>query len=227
MEFKLANHNFQITPQRERYNELRRKFVSSAGQAANQFEEIYKARNHSLDDVVNRACAQFEECLQPVLKQCIELLVQRGVLTIDIHTFYAHYEDAVDVWTEAYGNLVDQYAAVVMTQEQLSEYRTARRENRGRFVGGGFGLGGAVKGMVTAGALNMASGAAHGIVNFIGEIASDIKADSQKNRIFNDPETLRLLRRAAYATAFNCHLAVIDCINRKTNDLITGIACGF
>ena len=51
-----------------------------------------------------------------------------------------------------------QYDAITEQQHAEKEYREARKASRGRWCGGGFGLGGALKGAATAGALNAVSG---------------------------------------------------------------------
>lgn len=44
-----------------------------------------------------------------------------------------------------YDRLEEQYAAIVLDEKSMDEYRTLRRKTRGRVVGGGFGVGGALK----------------------------------------------------------------------------------
>ena len=81
-------------------------------------------------------------------------------------------------------------------------YREFRKESRGRVVGGGFGLGGALKGMATAGAINAVTGMGHSVVNAVGNVGSSISASNSKRSIYKDDDTF----------SFLCQ-AVIDCLN--------------
>ena len=60
--------------------------------------------------------------------------------------------------------------------------REIRKESRSRVIGGGFGLGGAIQGMVTAGAINTVTGLAHDVFNVVGDAASTYSAYSKKHK---------------------------------------------
>lgn len=224
MQIELANYCLKVKNGHAEYHELRRKFLDSAQSAIEQFEQSYQEQNHSLDDVVNNANSQLLNCLKPVIQQCTQILIQRSIWNLDESMFWEYYgKYHINAWLEAYRYVEGQFAEIIMTQEQLDEYRKLRREHRGKFVGGGFGLAGAAKGMATAGALNIASGAVHTIFNGIGKVISDSKADSEKREIYNNPETKASLTKAVFSAVFNLHYAVLDCINEKTEKPILGI----
>lgn len=61
-----------------------------------------------------------------------------------------------------------------------AEYRKLRKASRGRWQGGGFGVGGAIKGAAEAGMMNMGTGAIHSVVNGLGNLKSELKASRQK-----------------------------------------------
>ena len=71
------------------------------------------------------------------------------------------------------------------SEELKKAERELRKSMRGRWQGGGFGIGGAIKGAVTAGAMNMATGATHSIINSIGNMGSNVSATIQRKRIFD------------------------------------------
>lgn len=70
---------------------------------------------------------------------------------------------AIDIYSE-YNDRCEELIKENASQEELREYY---RNNRGRFVGGGFGVKGAVKGALFAGATNAAVGAGYGLLNCI------------------------------------------------------------
>ena len=94
---------------------------------------------------------------------------------LDLSEAFDLYEAAVDAYNEI--------------EEQLQiekEYREYRKAMRSEVVGGGFGLGGAIKGMAAAGAINMATGAAHSVANAFGNASSESDAASRKSQLFRD-----------------------------------------
>lgn len=90
--------------------------------------------------------------------------------------------------------------AITEQQHAEKEYREARKASRGRWRGGGFGLGGALKGAATAGALNAVSGFGHDLVNSAGNLSSALDASNAKpictNRKCSTAQ--RPIRRYAY-----------------------------
>ncbi len=67
-------------------------------------------------------------------------------------------------------------------KEMEAEYRNLRKDMRGRWQGGGFGLGGAIKGAITAGAMNMATGMAHSAVNAVGNAGSQMNYEKKRKK---------------------------------------------
>lgn len=112
-----------------------------------------------------------------------------------------------------------------MTEEEKDAYRTARRQGRAKWQGGGFGIGGTLKGAATAGALNIVSGAGHMVFNGLAKIGSSIAASSKMERIFKDEKTEKILISGLYKSVFDLHLALIDCLDKTgaDQDTINGI----
>lgn len=66
------------------------------------------------------------------------------------------------------------------------EYRRIRKSSRNRWVGGGFGVGGAIKGAATAGLMNLSTGAIHSVINSVGNIKTSFKASKERQYIIRD-----------------------------------------
>ena len=220
MKQQLLGQSVEITESRVRYNEYRKRFVLEAQQAAARFQAAYR-ENCGLVDVINHAPEQIHGAIQPTIHFCIQTLVDHGVLTIDEKKFEELYEEALSLWQKPYLRICDQYADITMEQDELDAYRVARRENRGRWVGGGFGLGGAIKGAATAGALNMVSGAAHMVVNGIGKIFSSASASSAIRKIFENKDTEQSLENSVYNITFRLRYCLLDCLNKSDADTIS------
>ena len=85
-----------------------------------------------------------------------------------------------------------QYDAITEQQHAEKEYREARKASRGRWRGGGFGLGGALKGAATAGALNAVSGFGHDLVNSAGNLSSALDASNAKSDLYKSANAVLL-----------------------------------
>lgn len=195
----------------EAYNQFRKAFIEQADMAKLRFCKLYN-QNQSLDDVIKKVPEQAEESLCPVIDFCVQILIEHDILTIDNVTFRERYSAYQELWGEPYMKVFDRYAEIVLDQKTLDEYRVYRRQSRARWSGGGFGLSGALKGAATAGALNIISGAGHMVFNGVGKIVSTISANSQKSKIFKDPEVYKSISQGIWTSAFSLHIALIDAL---------------
>ena len=93
----------------------------------------------------------------------------------------------------AFEMILDELDKIVDDQNEMRQYRAARKAYRGRMVGGGFGLSGAIKGAVQAGAINATTGLAHSTVNAIGNMGSAIAASAKKVSLYNNSKTRDIL----------------------------------
>lgn len=220
MKQELLGQTIEISESRVQYNKYRKRFTSEAKQAAKRFRADYQNNNRGLVNVIENTPEQIQRAMEPTIDYCIQTLVDHGILTIDQSRFEELYEDDLSLWQKPYLRICDKYAEITMEQDELDAYRVARRENRGRWVGGGFGLGGAIKGAATAGALNMVSGAAHMVVNGIGKLISSSSASSAMQKIFTDENTEKSLEDSVYDMAFRLHLCLLECLSRTDADTV-------
>lgn len=213
MEFQLFGETVVIEPDRENYNRYRLMLQREAEEAIRKFQGLYQT-NTSLEMAVQNVPNQMEQCIRPAVKHCVQILIDHGILTIDEERFIDTYTDVLEPAYEAYSKIQDQYAEIVLSESEKDAYRTARREGRGRWQGGGFGLGGALKGAATAGALNMVTGAGHMFFNGVAKIGSSIAASSKMNQIFRSKDTAVMLESGLYQSVFRLHFALIHCLDR-------------
>lgn len=112
-----------------------------------------------------------------------------------------------------YDAIADKYNDIVGDLEDAKAYRSMRKASRGRVVGGGFGVGGALKGMATAGAMNAVTGLGHSIANGIGNIASSVAASSAKKDLYNSEKTFDFLddgMRECISDIYNLYISFIN-----------------
>lgn len=216
-EVTIFGQKVQVPPNRVAYNSIRMEFIKMANEAAAQYEKLYK-QDGSIQKVINGLGEQMHDCLAPALDHCISTLIQHGVIDIDVQAFAERYQSFAEPCAEAFNDVYDRYAEVVMDEEELNEYRKARREGRARWQGGGFGLAGALSGAVTAGALNLVMGAGHMVFNAIGRTFSSIATSFKLSKIYDDPNTCKTLLKGLRLSVFNLHFALVCCLDELDID---------
>lgn len=220
MKFLLYGYEFYVPEGKEKYNEIRKKFDCLAKNAAKNFGETYKRQNSNIEDVIKKAPEQFAESINEVIEYCVDVLLSNNIFSVDVDTFCNSCGDLFDYWFQIYYKIADEVAELKYSQEQLDEYRVMRRKLRGKIIGGGFGVSGAIKGMATAGAMNAVIGVGHMLFNGLGKAITSISTASAMNKIFKNPNTFILLRNAVYHTAFSTHLVMVKYLNDNLNEEI-------
>lgn len=193
---------------------------------------FYKTAKHNADEEFvswYQKCGDIASVLKGYEKTISNLVFNHAINplfellpTIEIYdvSSSAYAEQCLDLSyaDNVYNQVVDKYNDIVGEQEAKMEYRAARKANRGRFVGGGFGTDAAIHGMVTAGTLNLASGVGHGIVNTIGNIGSSLVAAAEKSSLYKGDATLRSLSQGvqqAILYAVNSHISLVNDRKKK------------
>ncbi|MBJ2355470.1 hypothetical protein, partial [Sphaerochaeta sp. S2] len=126
---------------------------------------------------------------------------------------YQHIGD----WEEIYEAICDEVDDIREAETGEKNYRRARKNGRGRIIGGGFGVEGAIKGIATAGAVNAASGLMHSFGNAIGNASSSANARKQEREILQNPEFLPTIKKTVYNDILGMHVGVIELYNKSFN----------
>jgi TPR repeat protein len=154
--------------------------------------------------------------LLEAVEEAIRDLVAHGIYDVNVAEFES-YLSSFFSWDTDFAVIDEKYLAIVLKAEELDAYRTSRREGRGQWVGGGFGIGGAVKGAMQAGAMNLATGALHGTFNLMAKGMTAVGDSMKKTALFADPATKTHLTDAVQQVVFNTHLALITALDDKKN----------
>ena len=215
---------FPVSAEREAYNTIRVKYQSLAQKAQDDFSERYDTLFKNIEDIHNKCDDVAMGYLGKVIDEAIRDLIKYGISDIDENEFYNNYivDFKNNPWAEGFAEIDDKYLEIVMEAEALDEYRDARAENRGRWVGGGFGVGGAIKGAAGAAAANLAMGAVHGAFNLAAKGITAIGNSFKKSALFSDTDTAASLEVSIYYMIEAVHDALVDAINDKKPETITG-----
>ena len=156
-----------------------------AGEFANKAVEFFSNAERLQDGI--GVLATFQENVYPIfVEPILDVLHQHG-----IGYDYDEVDYCKDASNRVHGlaDLMDGLNHLLDElddREHQEDYRREmRKESRGRVVGGGFSLGGALQAMLMAGAINTATGALHSIANGIGSMVDQNNRENKEHEILN------------------------------------------
>jgi len=211
-EYRLFNNQITFDNAADRFIDLHLLHNSAYFESNGRFDAWYRECKNietvlsNYPEIVNELIGSL--AFQPLFS----LLPSYEIYDISQETYLEHC--FVSSKSEAALNSIErQYNNIEKEKQEEVNYRTARKNARGRWQGGGFGLGGALKGAATAGALNTVSGLGHSIVNAAGNATSSIAAASQKKKLYEAPQTEQALFQGIcldLESFFQEHLTLIE-----------------
>lgn len=222
-EFTLFGNKVVIYDGRSNYNYYRITFDKLSEELFTTFYENYYVKFHNIREVVNYAPDYGKQLIMQAVDKAIDELNKKKVFGIDCDRFIRENGEVLSPWYEACENVRRKYTEVINRLNDEMEYRQERKDNRDRMVGGGFGIEGAVKGAVTAGAMNLASGLIHDGINAVGNSMSQKEANATLDRYYNDPAIRDEYVVALGQTVFQIHYFLCKEIMSNTEVEIDGI----
>jgi len=188
-EFKLGNQILIIEGDVEEYNFLYKRYKNEEKELIKNFKkaiskdgplsDLYELNEYALLLGVERI-KSFYLSFSDIFIKCgyhdfsFDYL-EKQQEEVYVSIFKKYYEPVRKL--EESLKLIDQYA------ESADRQRKLRKDSRTRLVGGGFGLTGALSGMLKAGAVNTVTGLAYDGVNAISKASTDSEISKYKNRL--------------------------------------------
>lgn len=191
------------------YGRLCMYYLDDAREKKNKYSEIHSTF-YSIDDFFSNFSLKVENLISDSVAKAVQILMDEGIYDksekyildlISISTAWAKILDKISDMEDQYEDITDKY-------EEDLEYRELRKDSRSRAVGGGFGLTGYIKGAATAGAINMATGVAHGVINAVGNLGSAIEKSASANSLYNNTKTKQFFA----GQVFNVIMTIPDII---------------
>lgn len=156
-----------------------------------------------IDTFIRDAGDDIEALFDELDQQFCEFLNERHIYQYDEDDLSAYTRNSSPAWQQVMAAVINMRDEIDGKKADERAYRSARKDGRGRVVGGGFGFSGAVKGMAAAGAINMTTGIFHGIANAVGNAASAAEASRNKRTLFRDKEMRQALRNSLWVDCEN------------------------
>lgn len=141
----------------------------------------------TLDDFVKSGSLCGLAAIERVVKGAVEMLVRNGNYGMTTENFMKQYA-IIDDWSELLIKCQGLLADTDETIDAAKATRQLRKDTRGRVIGGGFGLKGAVSGMATAGMMNATSGILHSGANAIGNARTRHQAQKMLDEFYQSDD---------------------------------------
>lgn len=142
----------------------------------------------NLDGLYERADLIANEIRGLAVEQAMKVLAAHGLYEVSEQQFFDRFMDPYDSWDRDFEPIVDAYEAMVERTAELDAQRTARRQNRSKWVGLN------ERGVHQADAKNLISNVGHGVFNLMAKGVTAIGNAIKKDEIFKSPQTLARVR---------------------------------
>lgn len=186
--FYLKNYEIHFNDSFDFYNGYHKDFYALINEIFTEFDTNFYQTFRSAEDLVKNVDSVAAKHLKKLLNKAIDILVQNNIYDCSEDKFYKDYYDFCFDFSR-YSDLVrDRYNRIKGIEAEIKVHRTVERASRSRWQGGGFGLGGAIKGAMTAGALNMATGAARSVGDSMTNASDHLEIKKQLSKLYKDPD---------------------------------------
>ena len=213
----LLGRQVQFPQSIEFYIGLRDAFQTLASEISSDFSIQFYSTYHSMDQFIQQFPKNFPALFAQATDLMNAILSKMGIFGVTQNELSQYTSEYCCNTFQVLQEIQVQYQQILNEQESMREYREVRKDSRGRIIGGGFGLRGAAKGIITAGAINATTGALHSLGNAIGNIGSAMSASSAKDRLFHGGIS-RHLALAIQEDILGVHYAALDLIAARTGE---------
>lgn len=212
--FVISKCELCVSDNLEIFNACRNEFKKEAQKNTKEFRKTYRKEVKKYDDLYI-ALLNGKDLIDKSVDRAIKFLVSEEILKIDKKLFYDKYGDYIRF--EEYYNIVRQEDRINNMRDSQDYELQVRQSQRGSWQGGGFGVKGAIKGAMAAGALNMGNDFLHSIGDSNRRRQNERNISLEEREIFNNPKTISVLAQGVFNCTLNIFLGIINELqeNRK------------
>lgn len=157
-----------------RHKEIDGIYLLRSKEAYDEYMDFYK--NTSREEPGKFIQALKNKCFNIVkgnLEKLQKDLIETKIYSYDLERLTTEYSTQIwGGWSTRIEDLEDEFNTIIEEKNNEIQYRNIRKESRGKWQGGGFGVTGALKGAATAGVFNGITGAGHTVVNVLGNAST-------------------------------------------------------
>ena len=220
MQLILHTLSIQTDENFELYARLHKEYVRAAILTAESFQKTLP--NCKTMDIL---WSRFNEKLSLGLQKFSELSCKKlfacGIYDVSEERFFLKYAQQYMDVDEHIEPILAKFSQISEVKAAFQERQALKRASRGYWQGGGFGIAGAIKGALTASAMNAVGDVFHGIGNLVSESFHESKIERMKAEIFQDPHTRPILSNAIVNCCLGSFWGLIS--ELREHDLVSSI----
>ncbi len=150
--FTICGGKIVFNKKQDEYIALRKPFELIANECKAAMLRLYNSTT-DVGGLVQQASDIMNQTLSKLVDSMSEMCYSSGKV-FSMEDFYEKYYCSDLDYNTYIDGIVEKYANIMSEKAQLANYREMQKASRGRWVGGGFGVKGAIKGAVTASIMN-------------------------------------------------------------------------
>lgn len=205
------NETVKTTSTGEKYNILGKEFVldkslysyitlkivlnSLRGNMRDEASVFYRSMK-SVDELIDQLPEQVSEIMDKLLDSAVNTLVQMGVYDIDKPAFFQKYYVSSFDAQPIMASLVERYLGILDYENGLKQYQEYIKASHKKWIGGGFGVIGAIKGSITAELMNIGNSFLHALPDHTRRVNNEYAVQKKKDDMLHDPETYKVILSA-------------------------------
>lgn len=212
--FNFGKQIVKISKDYEPYIDVYKALKKNEEIKVKSFVNFYDSSVNSFDDILDRAIPDIYKKIQETLSFAVALLMDYGVDDVDEEQLAKILGNRIQ--PDSFLNIYYEQAEAIQSEiERINGYRTVERSTRGKWQGGGFGIGGAIKGAITAGAMNMATGAFRGIGDSIVNASDRNRIKKMKETAFSEQNNLQILVEGLGHACLVCFYGIYEILSKR------------
>ncbi|MGN1182804.1 MAG: zinc ribbon domain-containing protein [Faecalibacillus sp.] len=168
---------------------LRKIFQEFSNKFEKNIEETYYSLGNMIDvstQLPSIGLAMLEESIT----KCVEILIDNKIYNIDNEIFKKNYYDIDTLWNERCQHALSDYIKIMIDYQTKIDNHNEWSSSQGNWIGGGFGLEGAIKGFATSIALNVATDLIADVIGSTANNLSKYKTMQKLEEVYNEPKTI-------------------------------------
>lgn len=173
------------------------KQIDDKGQEILKYIEREYKKSKNIDTINEKFHKTGIRALKEFADYLVQMLADNNIYDISAEELLksGYYNNsALDIWEQYFYKVKSLFNEILYAANVEKQRREQNKLTRPQFIGGGFGVSGAIKGSIEASAINMATGFAYNIANSISNMATDSNAEERKRALYADSNTLYTLK---------------------------------
>jgi len=187
-QFTIGTTSITTTPERDRFASLRRRYQDLGNKHKAAFD-TYAATVTTADELFEVLPRHIDAAISETVAMVASDLAANRIFEVSTTAIRGDLDVSVENVADRFNRVQDRYFEIIGKAAELEAQRNDARANRGRLIGGGFGVEGAAQGMALAAVANAAIGLTYGLANLTGKAASALGDNEKKRQLLDDPTT--------------------------------------